>query len=90
MRITYMADLLTTEEMVALWSEVLELDELNPDDDFFEIGGDSFAAVNLGALVEERTGVKVPLVTFLADPTPRGMVAALVAQPAGGPSAAGA
>ena len=40
-------DLLPINEIETIWKEVLQLDFINPDDNFFEIGGDSLASLVL-------------------------------------------
>ncbi|MBA3806789.1 MAG: amino acid adenylation domain-containing protein [Solirubrobacterales bacterium] len=55
--------------IAAVWGEVLGLEALDHDTDFFELGGDSLAAVSMLAAVEERTGVPVDFVDFLEGPT---------------------
>jgi len=48
------------EQAVAkLWGQVLQKPDLAADDDFFELGGDSLAAVNLLSQVEMRFGVRL-------------------------------
>ena len=42
-----------------LWQQVLQTRELNADDDFFELGGNSLAAVNLLSQVDMRFGVRL-------------------------------
>lgn len=53
-----------------LMSEMLETD-VEEDDHFFEIGGNSLQALSLAARLEETTGVKVPLLAVIRNPTPR-------------------
>lgn len=42
-----------------IWLGVLEIDEINPDDDFFEIGGDSLSAVMILARINQQFQVRV-------------------------------
>ncbi|MEV6069014.1 amino acid adenylation domain-containing protein [Nocardia sp. NPDC052001] len=49
---------------------VLAADRIGVDDNFFEVGGNSMAAVQLVTLVRERTGIPVPLQWMFLDPTP--------------------
>ncbi|WP_327428258.1 phosphopantetheine-binding protein [Streptomyces sp. NBC_01236] len=51
------------------WHEVLGIDGIGPDDDFFDLGGDSMVAARLSALLEERLGIEVPLLTVFDNPT---------------------
>jgi thioesterase domain-containing protein/acyl carrier protein len=52
-----------------IWKAVLDLDELGPRDDFFELGGDSLAAASLMAEIELAFGLKLPMSILLEAPT---------------------
>jgi acyl carrier protein len=69
----------TDIEMATLWAEILDIDEAEADDHFFEIGGNSLLAIDVVTAIQARTGVAVPLGDFFADPTPSA-VAAVVAR----------
>jgi amino acid adenylation domain-containing protein len=49
------------QALAALWEEVLEVEGVQAEDDFFELGGDSLKAVLLFSLIEERFGVRLDL-----------------------------
>jgi amino acid adenylation domain-containing protein len=49
------------ERLAAIWQEVLELDRVGRDDDFFHLGGDSLSATRLIARVRDRLKVDLPL-----------------------------
>jgi non-ribosomal peptide synthetase component F/acyl carrier protein len=53
----------------AIWSEVLEVDELDVDDDFFALGGNSLLATQITARVADVLGVEVPLDALFEAPT---------------------
>lgn len=59
---------LTEERLVVLWQELLEV-EAGPDDDFFEIGGNSLLAIALMAKVHRVFGQDIRLGEFLESPT---------------------
>jgi non-ribosomal peptide synthetase component F/acyl carrier protein len=61
----------TEELLAALFAEALELDEVAPDDDFFELGGDSLAAAVVAAGVSSALGTELELRAFAEAPTPR-------------------
>jgi acyl-CoA synthetase (AMP-forming)/AMP-acid ligase II/thioesterase domain-containing protein/acyl carrier protein len=65
------------ERVAAIWSRVLGVDDVDPDDNFFDLGGDSLRAVNLLGEMEGELGTDVPLWLVLEHPTPRGMASAL-------------
>ncbi|GAA3125531.1 hypothetical protein GCM10017687_44960 [Streptomyces echinatus] len=64
------------EELAALFAEVLGLDRIGIDDDFFAFGGHSLRLTRLVWRIHEKLGVDVPIRTVFQYPT----VAALAAQ----------
>ena len=45
-------------ELASVWQHVLRVDSAGLDDDFFDLGGDSFAATTLAAEIEASFGIK--------------------------------
>lgn len=70
--------------LAPLWREVLHLDRVGLDDDYFDLGGDSALAVELFARIEREFGRKLPLATLFDAPTV-GRLAEVLAQ--GSPAA---
>lgn len=70
------------ERLCQLWTELLELERVEPDDSFFLIGGDSLAVVEMLSRVEEDTGIDVDVVDFLENQTPRSLACLLGVLPA--------
>lgn len=66
--------------MAGIWSEVLEQGDIGPDDDFFELGGDSLLAVWLMEEIAERTGRDLPLSLLLEGATIRHLASEVDAQ----------
>jgi amino acid adenylation domain-containing protein len=67
-----------TEKLVArVWLDLLGASAVGVDDDFFEVGGHSLAAVTLLARVEARTGVALTVEVLLDEPTVGGLAAAV-------------
>jgi acyl-coenzyme A synthetase/AMP-(fatty) acid ligase/thioesterase domain-containing protein/acyl carrier protein len=55
--------------LAELFGSVLAVDDVGLDDDFFDLGGDSLAAIELMAAIDEQFGVDVPPSTLLEAPT---------------------
>ena len=64
-------------ELLALWREVLQRAELTVADNFFDVGGDSLAAVSILAGIEKIIGRRVPMYLITERPTVEGLAAAL-------------
>jgi amino acid adenylation domain-containing protein len=58
----YVAPQTPAEEMLAtIWREVLKLEQIGVNDNFFHLGGHSLVAVRLFAEIENKFGIKLPL-----------------------------
>jgi Condensation domain/Phosphopantetheine attachment site len=66
-------------DLVQIWREVLGRDDVGLDDNFFDLGGTSFALATVHTLIGTRIGAKTSLVSLLEFPT----VAALARHLAG-------
>ena len=64
------------EQLAAMWAELLGVDRVGVDDDFFELGGDSLLAAKLATRVLESLSLAVPLHALLAAGTIRAMASA--------------
>jgi amino acid adenylation domain-containing protein len=49
------------ERLAVIWQEILGLDRVSRDDDFFHLGGDSLSATRLIARVRHRLKIELPL-----------------------------
>ena len=67
-RFTYPRDPIETR-LSALWCEVLGREVVGIDESFFDLGGDSLAAVRLFAAIERRFGRVLPLAGIFEAPT---------------------
>ena len=65
------------DELCRLFATVLGCDAVGTDDDFFEIGGSSMAAISLILEIERRTGLELSVQAIYNSPTPGGMAALL-------------
>ncbi|MEU7007485.1 amino acid adenylation domain-containing protein [Streptomyces sp. NPDC046332] len=71
------------EELIAeVWREVLELDEVCRDDDFFDLGGDSLLAGEVLSRLRPRAGGALPLRMVFEHSRLADLAAALPAAPA--------
>jgi acetoacetyl-CoA synthetase len=52
-----------------IWSRLLQIPSVHPDDNFFDLGGDSLLAVNMFLEVERATGRHFPITTIYDAPT---------------------
>ena len=54
-------------ELARIWNEVLPTSVRSASDDFFELGGRSFAAVELCLEIERMFGVRIDVTGFFSD-----------------------
>jgi acyl-coenzyme A synthetase/AMP-(fatty) acid ligase/thioesterase domain-containing protein/acyl carrier protein len=66
-----------TSALLALFVRVLELPAVGPDDDFFELGGDSLRVAELFVLLDDELGVDRPLSLLVEAPTARALAEAI-------------
>src|SRR3984957_17642618 len=59
----------TTRELTRIWQELLGLETVGADQNYFDLGGDSSLAVHLFARIEKRFHIKLPLATLFEAPT---------------------
>ncbi len=57
------------EKLVRIWREVLNIDKIGINDNFFEIGGHSLKATSLAAKIHKELDVKIPLGEIFKNPT---------------------
>ena len=66
------------DTVLAIYRQVLDDPNVSPDDDFFELGGDSFQAMDILAALGEATGKQIPAGTIFAFPTATGLATAVM------------
>ena len=65
------------EKVAAIWAEVLRLDRVSIDDNFFALGGHSLLATRIVARMRKTFNIDFPLSAFLASPTVQATAAKL-------------
>jgi acyl carrier protein len=64
----------STERLLCeVWKQILNLDEVGVDDNFFEFGGHSLSAMKLVSKVTERCNVRLTVASVFRVPTVRQM-----------------
>ncbi|MBL0387099.1 amino acid adenylation domain-containing protein [Tumebacillus sp. ITR2] len=71
-------------QLVDLWKDALQHEDFGLQDNFFDVGGHSFALVKVGNGLQERLDLKVPLTDLFKYPTIQSLSEALVEQSEGG------
>ncbi len=61
-----------------LWQQLLGVERVGRNDDFFDLGGDSLLAIRLIAQCEAATGRSCSVRSMLQEPTLAGLAAVLV------------
>lgn len=57
------------ELLARIWQEILGIDSVSPDQNYFDLGGDSSLAVQMFAQIEKTFKIKLPLATLYDAPT---------------------
>ncbi|HSU83943.1 MAG TPA: amino acid adenylation domain-containing protein, partial [Thermoanaerobaculia bacterium] len=65
----------TEERLLAIWKELLGVERIGVEDDFFALGGHSLLATQAISRVRQAFGVELPLRTFFAAPSVASMAA---------------
>ncbi len=65
------------EVLAAIWGEILQVDRVGVDDDFFNLGGHSLLAVKMTSRVQTELGLELPLNDVFAKPTIRELAVVL-------------
>jgi acyl carrier protein len=59
----------TVDALRELWRQVLGIDRIGPDDDFFELGGNSLTAVELMSRIRDRYAIELSIALLFDAPT---------------------
>jgi acyl-CoA synthetase (AMP-forming)/AMP-acid ligase II/acyl carrier protein len=68
------------EALATIWSQVLRVERVGIDDDFFDLGGHSLLAVKMVAQVDDDLGVELPLRRLFEAPRIRELAATITEQ----------
>jgi acyl carrier protein len=63
--------------LAGIWGELLRLEPVGVDDDFFELGGDSLVAMRLIARLEREFQLSLPMRCLFQAPTVAGLAATI-------------
>ncbi|MGH4002580.1 MAG: amino acid adenylation domain-containing protein [Pseudonocardiaceae bacterium] len=81
----YVAPRTDTEQTLAeIWAELLRVDRVGVEDNFFALGGDSILSIQVMSRVRVAFGVDLPLRVLFVDPTVAGLAAAVSGSVASG------
>ncbi|MEU7575985.1 amino acid adenylation domain-containing protein [Streptomyces sp. NPDC041068] len=70
----------TQARLCALFAEILDLERVGVDDNFFDLGGDSGLAMRLAARVREEFGIELSMRRFFGASTPLGVARLLTSK----------
>lgn len=57
------------KQLAAIWQDILDVDRVGIQDNFFHLGGTSLLSVRLFAEIEKKLGKKLPLATLFKAAT---------------------
>ncbi|MCJ0869717.1 amino acid adenylation domain-containing protein [Streptomyces sp. AP-93] len=60
-----------------IWAEVLNLPDVGPEDDLFDLGGHSLTVIQIAVRIRDALGVELDFDVFFDVPTPAGIAAAV-------------
>lgn len=60
-------------ELCSIWKEIIQADSILPEDDFFELGGNSLLSVRLVSNIKKKMNIDFPINTVFTFPTLRKM-----------------
>ncbi|HWI55843.1 MAG TPA: phosphopantetheine-binding protein, partial [Bacillota bacterium] len=68
-------------QIAECWQDLLRSEAIGLDDNFFDLGGHSLLAVQAQARLEERLGIKFPVIKIFQNPTVRSLARCLGKNP---------
>ncbi|AQA02542.1 phosphopantetheine-containing protein [Mycobacterium sp. MS1601] len=70
---------MSSDHIVKIFCEVLDVREVRADSDFFDLGGDSLLATRVLSAIARDFGVELLYDDFVDDPSPEGVFARVAA-----------
>lgn len=64
----------TEQSLIKIWQKVLQITEVDPSENFFNLGGNSLVAVTLISEIRSSLNVELPLISLFQSPTISGLV----------------
>ncbi|MCY7368720.1 MAG: amino acid adenylation domain-containing protein [Chamaesiphon sp.] len=64
----------TEQSLIEIWQKVLQITEVDPSENFFNLGGNSLVAVTLIGEIRSSLNVDLPLISLFRSPTIIGLV----------------
>ena len=64
----------TEQSLIEIWQKVLQITEVDPSENFFNLGGNSLVAVTLIGEIRSILNVELPLISLFQSPTILGLV----------------
>ena len=71
------------ESLAAIWAEVLGLEKVGVQDNFFDLGGHSLMVIKVLSRIREELGTEIPVSTMFQNPTIHDLAEAMVASQIG-------
>lgn len=68
----------TEEQLARMWQQVLEVEQVGVEDNYFELGGDSITATQLISRINDAFSVNLSLSAFFDAPTVADMALLIV------------
>ena len=65
----------TEKQLVDIWKEVLGIDTIGVEDNFFDLGGNSLKVIRMKTLLAKQMAVKVPVVKLYENPNVKALAA---------------
>lgn len=67
------------KRIIEIWRDVLGDEDITPEDDFFDLGGSSIAAIRILPRLAEEFGIDAEVGMLFDNPTPGELAAAVAA-----------